>query len=262
MCWMEKEKYYLLNVTSFWIYKIRLLVWRISDKSFFFELLGYLRWNMCYKEKVYTTKNRNRSGKIACNKVLSSPMYFILNRHRQKKILWIGCNRKIEWNCCEIITSYIEFMWLCIISSWYASLIVYHTFFQFPVQLFTNYLKLSLNIDIGTWAPPITIFESCKMSPLKFCYFNDMHVIVSNPFKRHIIVTFSHSNLVFIHLLKSYNLIRNNLANVRFRNSVHKIIFFRRQTCKYARIPFLIWTFRLTYVKRHSLNFWEFVLNA
>lgn len=113
-----------------------------------------------------------------------------------------------------------------------------YNFFQFPVQFFTYYLKLSPNIDIGTWAPPIPIFESCKMSLLKFCDFNDMHVIVSNPFKRHIIVTFSHSNLVFIHLLKSYNLIRNNLANVRFRNSVHKIIFFRRQTCKYARISF------------------------
>lgn len=77
-----------------------------------------------------------------------------------------------------------------------------YNFFQFPVQFFTYYLKLSPNIDIGTWAPPIPIFESCKMSLLKFCDFNDMHVIVSNPFKRHIIVTFSHSNLVFIHLLK------------------------------------------------------------
>jgi len=140
MCWMEKEKYYLLNVTSFWIYKIRLLVWRISDKSFFFELLGYLRWNMCYKEKVHTTKNRNRSGKIACNKVLSSPMYSILNQHRQNKILWAGCNRKIEWNCCEIITSYIEFMWLCIITSRYASFILSYIFL-FPDQLCPHYHK-------------------------------------------------------------------------------------------------------------------------
>lgn len=189
----------------------------------------------------------------------TSPIYFILNQHRQMNILWIGCNRKIEWNCCEIITSYIEFMWSCIISSWYASLIVYQTFFPVSRPAFHTLSKVSNNIDIGIWAPPIAIFESCKMSPLKFCYFNDMHVIAPNPFKEHIIVTFSHSNLVFIHFLKAYNLIRNNLANDRFRNSVHKIIFFRRQTCKYARIPFSIWTFRLTYVKRHSLNFWEFV---
>ena len=114
----------------------------------------------------------------------------------------------------------------------------FHTFSYFPTSFAHIIIKLSTNIDIGTWAPPIAIFESFKMSSWKFCHFNDMHVIVSNPFKRHIIITFSHSNLVlYYNFTIWYELIWQ--LNDRFLLQHSQIIFFQWQTCKYARIPFL-----------------------
>merc|ERR1712038_292359 len=47
ICWLKKEKYYLLNITSFLVYENTSSGLKFLPKSFFFKLQGYLRSIMC-----------------------------------------------------------------------------------------------------------------------------------------------------------------------------------------------------------------------
>jgi len=146
ICWMRKEKYYLLNITSFLILKIHALVWSFSQQSFFFIFKDIFE-TKCVKICVW---QENGIEKYQAASITS--LSIIIEN--------VKCSNLV--NRCEISSTEIEPQWLCIMSS-------------FKVIILHTTIKLNINITIGTWAPPIIIFWE---------FYMNQHVIVTNPLEK------------------------------------------------------------------------------